>query len=177
MVRNELFSVALDYLYKNGLVADQRELSEKTGITETTISRILNNKVRQPSDETLRRLNAAFGHIFNMQYFRGESDTLLTNEEQKPEIDVNPRFGIGELYAQLIHEVEGLRTELNAQIKEVKKEREQLREERESLRAISQQLTTALAGIQRAQYPTASPRPLMFADGSPSQPTQQQTPQ
>ena len=30
MIRNERFRVALDYLYKNGLVADQRELSVKT---------------------------------------------------------------------------------------------------------------------------------------------------
>ena len=34
MVRNERFRVALDYLYKNGLVADQRELSEKIGVSE-----------------------------------------------------------------------------------------------------------------------------------------------
>ena len=64
MVRNERFRVALDYLYKNGLVADQRELSEKIGVSETSISQILNNRVKKPSESTIRKLNEAFGNIF-----------------------------------------------------------------------------------------------------------------
>jgi transcriptional regulator with XRE-family HTH domain len=84
---NGLFAQVLDYLYKEGLVADQQELSAKTGISETTISRILNDRVRQPSKETWLRLNAAFGNIFNPQYFRGESVIMLVADlVQEPSV-------------------------------------------------------------------------------------------
>lgn len=39
--RNERFKAVLDWLYENGKVSDQRELSKVTGITETTISRTI----------------------------------------------------------------------------------------------------------------------------------------
>ena len=80
MVRNERFRVALDYLYKNGLVADQRELSEKIGVSETSISQILNNRVKKPSESTIRKLNEAFGNIFNPEYFRCNSEHMLVDE-------------------------------------------------------------------------------------------------
>ena len=64
MVRNECFRVAIDYLYKNGLVVDQKELSEKTKLSQTAISRILNNRVKEPSEASIRKLNEAFGNLF-----------------------------------------------------------------------------------------------------------------
>ena len=76
MERNERFVSALDYLYRGGLVADQRELSRKTGIAETSLSRIINNKVREPSEATIRKLNTAFGNIFNPAFFRCESSQI-----------------------------------------------------------------------------------------------------
>lgn len=80
MVRNECFRVAMDYLFKNGLIADQSELSKLTGISETSISRILNNRVKEPSEATIRKLNEAFGNIFNPEYFRGHSIHLLMED-------------------------------------------------------------------------------------------------
>lgn len=80
MVRNECFRVAMDYLFKNGLIADQSELSKLTGISETSISRILNNRVKEPSESTIRKLNEAFGNIFNPEYFRGHSIHLLMED-------------------------------------------------------------------------------------------------
>ena len=93
MVRNECFRVALDYLYKNGLVADQRELSAKTGISQKSISHILNDRVQNPSEASIRKLNEAFGNIFNPEYFRGHSIHLLMEDvayyAQHPEEDVS----------------------------------------------------------------------------------------
>lgn len=95
MVRNECFRVALDYLYKNGLVVDQRELSEKIGVSETSISQIINNRVKKPSETTIRKLNEAFGNIFNPEYFRGHSIHLLMEDAayyaQHPEKDPSSR--------------------------------------------------------------------------------------
>ena len=93
MVRNECFRVALDYLYKNGLVVDQKELSEKMKISQTAISRILNNRVKEPSEATIRKLNEAFGNIFNPEYFRGHSIHLLMEDleyaQKHPEEDIS----------------------------------------------------------------------------------------
>ena len=93
MVRNECFRVALDYLYKNGLVADQRELSERIGVSETSISQIINNRVKKPSETTIRKLNEAFGNIFNPEYFRGHSIHLLMEDleyaQKHPEEDIS----------------------------------------------------------------------------------------
>ena len=96
MVRNECFRVALDYLYKNGLVVDQKELSEKTKLSQTAISRILNNRVKEPSEASIRKLNEAFGNIFNPEYFRGHSIHLLMEDAiyyaQHPENGPSSRY-------------------------------------------------------------------------------------
>ena len=64
-LKNELFKVAVDYIYKEHLVGSQGELAEKIGISASALSRTV-------GDDTLRKMNEAFGYIFNMAYFRGE---------------------------------------------------------------------------------------------------------
>jgi transcriptional regulator with XRE-family HTH domain len=76
--KNERFAVAVDYLFQEKLITSQKDLCVKIGLTEPTYSRIKTGK-RIVSDETVRKLNDAFGGIFNMAYFRGDSETLLTN--------------------------------------------------------------------------------------------------
>ena len=86
---NDLFARAVNWLIDNGKVRDQQQLAEVTEITETTISRILNDRVKQPSKETIRKLLDAFPDIFNPAYFRGESiwmtmqDLLEAQQEEK----------------------------------------------------------------------------------------------
>ena len=58
-LKNEIFANVLDWLIREHYVIDQRDLADKTGITATTISRIMTGKV-EPKDDTLRKLNAAF---------------------------------------------------------------------------------------------------------------------
>lgn len=77
MTKNENFALALDYLYKSGYISSQKDLFLKTGIAESSISKILGNKTRKVSEETVRRLNASFDNIFNPAFFRGESNVLL----------------------------------------------------------------------------------------------------
>lgn len=100
---NGIFAQVLDYLLKEKMVKDQHELAAVTGITETTISRILNDKVRQPSRDTWQKLNEAFGNIFNPQYFRGES-TIMLLEDIRPETNtqstVDPSSYINALIAE-----------------------------------------------------------------------------
>lgn len=76
--RNIRFKKVLDHLYSTGQVADQQELSKRTGIHESTISRILNNKVRQPSPDTIKKLVDKFPEI-NASFVRCEDDELSIN--------------------------------------------------------------------------------------------------
>lgn len=89
-LKNNLFLVAIDHLFKEKLVNSQKDLAQKIGITETSLSRIKKGQ-RVVSDETLRKMNEAFNFIFNMQYFRGRSTKLLIEDvnyyEQHPEED------------------------------------------------------------------------------------------
>lgn len=121
MIRNERFRVALDYLYKNGLVADQRELSVKTGLSQKSISHILNNRVQNPSEATIRKLNEAFGNIFNPEYFRCNSENMLADEpvqasEPTTEYMALPKWAdsIIQLVTEQVKTIEDLRREVAA---------------------------------------------------------------
>lgn len=79
-LRNELFKVAVDYIYKEHLVGSQGELADKIGISASALSRIMSNK-KFVGDDTLRKMNEAFGYIFNMAYFRGEDPHCMLMED------------------------------------------------------------------------------------------------
>ena len=88
--RNEIFKKVLDWLYAKHKVIDQREFSAKTGINEATISRIINNKVKQPSADTIRKVVKAFPEI-NPGYLRGEDEniTILPHSTQPPQTAID----------------------------------------------------------------------------------------
>ena len=79
-LKNELFRVAVDYLFSEKKVESQKELAEKIGITEPSLSRVMNGG-RTVSDKTLHKMNEAFGGIFNMAYFRGEDPQCMLMED------------------------------------------------------------------------------------------------
>lgn len=81
--KNELFLTACDYLFSEKFVTSQKDLSAKIGITPASFSRIKSG-LMGVSDETLRRMNEAFGGIFDMRYFRGQSDHFLLEPQEKP---------------------------------------------------------------------------------------------
>ena len=142
---NSLFAQAVAWIYENTEVKDQKTLASVTGITETTISRILNDKVKKPSKETLMRLNDAFEGVFNLTYFTGASVVLLNADaayfkahpEQSPfyEAIVPVPSGAGEHIPSwadsLIHRV----SENTVALESMRRENEQLRAEISQLRA------------------------------------------
>lgn len=79
-LRNQLFKVAVDYIYKEHLADSQGDLAKKIGISESALSRIMNDK-KFVGDDTLRKMNEAFGGIFNMAYFRGEDPHCMLMED------------------------------------------------------------------------------------------------
>jgi len=79
-LKNQLFKVAVDYIYKEHLASGQGELAKKIGISDSALSRIMNDK-KFVGDDTLRKMNEAFGGIFNMAYFRGEDPQCMLMED------------------------------------------------------------------------------------------------
>lgn len=78
MTTIEIFKKMYDWLCANCGIVNQVEVARAAGINEVTVSRILNNQVKKASMETLHKVNAAYGHVFNPAWIRGESDVMLT---------------------------------------------------------------------------------------------------
>ena len=99
--KNERFAVAVDYLFQEKLITSQKDLCVKIGLTEPTYSRIKTGK-RIVSDETIRKLNDTFGGIFNMAYFRGDSETLLANGREPDQELPAPAIDTGSILNALL---------------------------------------------------------------------------
>lgn len=80
---NEIFKQMLDWIYANTEARNQADVSRKSGVYEPTISRALNGKIKRVKQETLRKINSAFGNVFNPAWLRGDSDIMLIEELQK----------------------------------------------------------------------------------------------
>ena len=83
------FARAINWLKDHGEAKSQKEMAEKMGTTETTISRIKKSKVCNPDDQTLRMFNSAYGHIINIDYLRGTSDTMLVKDLAQDDTKIN----------------------------------------------------------------------------------------
>lgn len=86
--RNHIFAAAIDELRRReGKKLSQKEIAERMGVTEDTISRImrLHNQV---TEDIITRLQTASGCVFNLQWLRGESDVMLAADADKaPVVD------------------------------------------------------------------------------------------
>lgn len=83
--RNHRFAAAIDELRRReNKRLSQKEIADKMGVTEDTVSRImrLHNQV---TEDVITRLQTASGCIFNLQWLRGESDVMLAIDvDNKP---------------------------------------------------------------------------------------------
>lgn len=87
--RNHIFAAAIDELRRReGKKLSQKEIADRMGVTEDTISRImrLHNQV---TEDIITRLQTASGCIFNLQWLRGESDVMLAADADKAPATVN----------------------------------------------------------------------------------------
>ena len=135
---NELFALAVEWLYDHNKVADQKELAQVTGITETTISRILNDKVKKPSDATVRKLLNAFPGLFNPNYFRGKSLYMLMSDVIEERI-----------YAE---EKKQNALDMDELLKKIKELEERIKEKEEILEYIRKENADLKAQIANSSY-------------------------
>lgn len=109
-------------------------------MTPSNLSRLLNDGQRA-SEDTVVRLNEAFGNIFNIEYLLGISDDMFPPQPQKqsdpeatvPDVSPSEHATIIELYANLIKEVEGIRRDLKDELIQVRLLRQQLAEQTNQL--------------------------------------------
>lgn len=74
------FTRAVEWLKTHGVVKDQKDMADRMGTTENTISRNKHGGVQRPDDDTLRKFNEQFGSIINIDYLRGESKVMLVKD-------------------------------------------------------------------------------------------------
>lgn len=77
------FAHVIDWLRTNGFIHNQKDLAERIGTTETTITRNKKGNVRHFDEETLCKFNEVFGTLINIAYMRGESDIMLVSDLPK----------------------------------------------------------------------------------------------
>jgi transcriptional regulator with XRE-family HTH domain len=78
------FRRAVEWLKTHGVVKDQKDMAERMGTSENTISRNKHGGVQRPDDDTLRKFNEQFGSIINIDYLRGDSKVMLVKDLAKP---------------------------------------------------------------------------------------------
>lgn len=77
MTTIEIYKKMLAYLLDNNMADDYACIARRTGINEAQISRVRNGKVKRVKEDTMRKINASYGNIFNPEWMRGESDIML----------------------------------------------------------------------------------------------------
>lgn len=166
IIKNERFRNAIDCLYAQKLIESDVDAASKIGISKSGFSRLLNDR-KSVSVDTLRKMNDAFGGIFNMAYFRGESEHMLVedvvNAKQKavsPSTD-EPTANIIELYASLIKDIEGIRQQLKEELAEVQAMKQEYLAAREDFRKAIAALHTSI------KYTNPSESTLMAAENTP----------
>lgn len=84
-LRNNIFAAALDEMKRRQIVKTQKELAQKMGVSEDTVTRILKDRT-EVTEDAISKLQTASGCIFNLQWLRGESDIMMaTDVENKPQ--------------------------------------------------------------------------------------------
>lgn len=84
--RNNIFAAAFDYLKRNTEIRTQQQLADKMGVTKDTISRIITAKT-YVTEDAITKFQTATDCIFNLQWLRGESDTMLACDVEPNEHD------------------------------------------------------------------------------------------
>jgi len=165
--KNSIFRQIFDWLYQHGMAIDQADIAAKTGISATTISRIMNHGVSRPDEKTIRKLNAAFGNIFNPDFLRGHSDKMLINELSPDSSSINsnqqqltaniPDFGsmTNALIAAKDDAIEALKREL---LKTEESSKREIADKEDIIRALRSELATKDAYIESLKQQIADSR-------------------
>ena len=160
--RNHIFAAAIDELRRReGKKLSQKEIANRMGVTEDTVSRImrLHNQV---TEDIITRLQTASGCIFNLQWLRGESDIMLAADADKAPVADNlhePTIDQGSLMNAIIAaqqtSIESLKREVAKTEESSKRE---LAAKEETISALRGQLATKDTLVETLQQQVADLR-------------------
>ncbi len=83
MTTIERYRKMLAHLCDHGLAENYAAIARKTGVNEVQISRVRNGKVKSVKEDTMRKVNSAYGNIFNPDWMRGQSDVMLAADLER----------------------------------------------------------------------------------------------
>lgn len=91
----EKFRIVLNDIAEKDGIKTFKQLSEMTGISANTFTRIKRNEVKEVDVETFRKLNAVFDNRYNVLWFQGDSRHMMVADylaaKQNLEEDITPR--------------------------------------------------------------------------------------
>lgn len=138
----------------------------------------------EPSDDTLRKLNLAFGGIFNMNYLRGNSSVMLLEDEMyySQHLGEHPFFEKKEFSSQLPdmasvfnsaiaakdEAIESLKRELSSKNELIQSLREQIATKDQFIAEQKARLVDYRRLIDSHEIENSYPFPVGVADGSAS---------
>jgi len=138
--KNARFLDAVIYLMKFNFVKNQKELAEKIGISENSLSAIKKGK-KVVSDKTILKMLNAFPYIFNGDYFFGkdiEMNTPRRSQQQTQAAEPIPIYKTEhipqwadtfiDLLTQQVKQNEALNAQLRKSIAEVQTLRSELQQ-------------------------------------------------
>ena len=178
-LKNEIFAHVLDWLVQKEMIVDQKDLAIKTGISQNTVSRIMTGKV-EPSDDTLRKLNATFDNIFNMEYLRGRDpfnmlieDVIESHQEKTTEENPKKQQDLSAMLEEITAFAKQTISTLEKQVadkdEELKRLRHELNERDNTIRmqqSILRTLQEQVECYQRTQAIISDPTKYPFPVGS-----------
>lgn len=111
----EKFREMLNDIASRDGITKFNKLAELTGISAITFTRIKNNEIKSVSLDTFRKLNAAFGNRYNIQWFQGDSEYMLLSDVPEKEKG-NPDFSsyINAILAKSDETIASLKREMYA---------------------------------------------------------------
>jgi plasmid maintenance system antidote protein VapI len=80
--RNNIFAAAIDEIRRREGKLTQLDLAKRMGVNKDTITNILRYRTAV-TDDIITRLQNASGRIFNLQWLRGESDIMLSEQDNE----------------------------------------------------------------------------------------------
>ena len=80
--RNNIFAAAIDEIRRREGKLTQLDLAKRMGVNKDTITNILRYRT-VVTDDIITRLQNASGRIFNLQWLRGESDIMLSGQDNE----------------------------------------------------------------------------------------------
>ena len=79
MERNERLQKAFEYLRSKGLVHTQKDVASKMGSSESNLSKALKGEDKVLTDRFLKRFNAAFDSVFNIDWLLHGKGNMLSD--------------------------------------------------------------------------------------------------